>query len=171
MKLRVTIEKRSYEVDVEVLDAPADIGSAAMRVRSSPVVAPPKPPNHEHRTTPSGGPSSATPIVPPVAAPSSAAAHAADHLPPKPAWHGLSVGAPGETCSPIPGVITSVQVKVGDALKAHDPVVVLQVAHVYAAGEVPMVGTVRTPTAGTVKEVLVQKGDIVAAGQVLARVG
>ncbi|MFO0834540.1 MAG: biotin/lipoyl-containing protein [Phycisphaerales bacterium] len=184
MKLHVTIESQTYEVEVDVVDPNASLASADLRVQSAPVVAPPKapagrmlvpgmngsgngsnpPPNPQ--PTPNAQPTLVTTEAPPVLA-----RPPEPPLPPKPAWHGLGVGAPGEVCSPIPGIITNVNVKVGDAVKAYDSIVVIEIARKYVSDDRPMTGTVRALVGGTVKELLVQKGDAVEAGRVLARIG
>lgn len=176
MKLHVTIESQTYEVEVDVVDANTPLASADLRVQSAPVVAPPKAPagrvlglnGNGNAPKPAPVPNAQPTVVTTDAAP---AAPPEPPLPPKPAWHGLGVGAPGEVCSPIPGVITNINVKVGDAVKAYDPIVVLEIARKYVSDDRPLAGTVRALVGGTVKELLVQKGDVVEAGRVLARIG
>lgn len=178
MKLHVTIESQTYEVEVDVVDPKTPLGSADLRVQSAPVVAPPKAPagrtlvpglnSNGNSSKPAPIPNAQPTVVTTDDAP---AGPPEPPLPPKPAWHGLGVGAPGEVCSPIPGIITSVSVKVGDAVKAYDPIVVLEIARKYVSDDRPMAGTVRALVGGTVKELLVQRGDAVEAGRVLARIG
>lgn len=178
MKLHVTIESQTYEVEVDVVDPNTPLASADLRVQSAPVVAPPKAPparlaypglnGNGNGTKPAPVPNAQPTVVTTDAAP---AGSPQPPLPPKPAWHGLGVGAPGEVCSPIPGIITNIYVKVGDAVKAYDPIVVLEIARKYVSDDRPLAGTVRALVGGTVKELLVQKGDAVEAGRVLARIG
>ncbi|MCC6969522.1 MAG: hypothetical protein IT434_04800 [Phycisphaerales bacterium] len=177
MKLHVTIESQTYEVEVDVVDPNASLASADLRVQSAPVVAPPKAPAGRMimpGMNGNGNGSKPAPHVQPTLVTTEAApvlvGPPEPPLPPKPAWHGLGVGAPGEVCSPIPGIITNVNVKVGDAVKAYDPIVVIEIARKYVSDDRPMTGTVRALVGGTVKDLLVQKGDAVEAGRVLARI-
>lgn len=183
MKLHVTIESQTYEVEVDVVEPNASLASADLRVQSAPVVAPPKAPagrmivpgmngnGNGSKPLPNAQP---TPNVQPTLVTTEAAPELVGPpeppLPPKPAWHGLGVGAPGEVCSPIPGIITNVNVKVGDAVKAYDPIVVIQIASKYVSDDRPMTGTVRALVGGTLKELFVRKGDAVETGHVLARI-
>lgn len=174
MKLHVTIESQTYEVEVDVVDPNTPLASADLRVQSAPVVAPPKAPAGRLLVPGlNGNGNGSKPATVPNAQPTVVTTDAAPEppLPPKPAWHGLGVGAPGEVCSPIPGIITNIYVKVGDAVKAYDPIVVLEIARKYVSDDRPLAGTVRALVGGTVKELLVQKGDAVEAGRVLARIG
>ena len=178
MKLHVTIESQTYEVDVDVVDSNTPLPSADLRVQSAPVVAPPKAPAGRMLVPGLNG-NGSKPVPIPNSQPTVVTTDAAPvligppepPLPPKPAWHGLGVGAPGEVCSPIPGIITNVNVKVGDAVRAYDPIVSLEIARKYVSDDRPLAGTVRALVGGTVKELLVQKGDAVEAGRVLARIG
>ncbi|MCC6230783.1 MAG: hypothetical protein IT432_16345 [Phycisphaerales bacterium] len=180
MKLHVTIESQTYEVEVDVVDSNTPLASADLRVRSAPVVAPPKAPagrmlvpgfNGNGNGSKPAPVHNAQPTVVTTDVPPALVGPPEPPLPPKPAWHGLGVGAPGEVCSPIPGIITDVNVKVGDTVKAYDPIVVLEIARKYVSDDRPLAGTVRALVGGTVKELLVQKGDVVEAGRVLARIG
>ena len=65
-------------------------------------------------------------------------------------------------CSPLPGTITSVAVKVGDAVAAGDTVVVLEA--------MKMQNNIETETAGTVTSVMVNVGDSVMEGAVLVTI-
>ena len=171
MKLHVTVESRTYEVDVELLDASTPLPSADSRVQSAPVTAPPKPPNGRASTpiVPTIAMSGATAPSKPAPPPPPAPLRPDPPQNPRPIWNNLSVGRPGEACSPIPGIIEAIHVKIGDAVKVNDAVISLRMSSMYG-GDQPMIGSVRTLAAGTVKEVLVAKGDKVAAGQVLVRI-
>lgn len=124
MKLHVTIESQTYEVEVDVVDPNAPLASADLRVQSCPSSPRPKPPaGRMIMPGMNGNGNGSKPVPTPNVQPTLVTTEAAPALvgppepplPPKPAWHGLGVGAPGEVCSPIPGIITNVNVKVGDA--------------------------------------------------------
>lgn len=191
MKLKVTVEGKTYEVEVEAVDQ-AQLGSAALRVEGSPLGPPaPRPDGHSQRPAgpvPNSSPSptpappptpkafpSASPASPPHAATPPSPAPLPPHQPPGPwpdraPWHGLSVGAsPGECVAPMPGVIASVLVKPGDLVRANDPLIQLEASHILSPQEKPLVGTVRAVEAGAVAEVLVNRGDSVSFGQPLVR--
>lgn len=68
--------------------------------------------------------------------------------------------APGSVICPMPGMIVSVKVKAGDRVKKDDVVVVLEA--------MKMQSEIRSPHAGTVRQVLVGEGDLVKAGATLA---
>ncbi|MDX2199455.1 MAG: hypothetical protein SF069_10860 [Phycisphaerae bacterium] len=123
MRLRVALEGRSYDVEVELLPPPA---AASGESRSN------------------------------------AAAFKAP-------WHGLSTGKPGETTAPMYGLVSEVYVKVGDAIRANDPVVLLDVSAAYSSAAGSVLGTVRAASAGVVKELLVEKNQLLDIGQVIIR--
>jgi biotin carboxyl carrier protein len=66
-----------------------------------------------------------------------------------------------EVLSPLPGLVATVHVKSGDAIAAGDPVVTLQSMKM----EIP----VAAESDGTVAEVLVNEGDEIDTGAVIAR--
>jgi acetyl/propionyl-CoA carboxylase alpha subunit len=72
-----------------------------------------------------------------------------------------SGAAAGGPVSPLPGRVVSVEVEVGDAVEAGQPLVVLEAMKV--------THTVASTSAGIVTEVLVEPGDTIAAHQVLVR--
>lgn len=74
----------------------------------------------------------------------------------------VKAGEGTKICSPLPGTITSVAVKVGDAVAAGDTVVVLEA--------MKMQNTIETETAGTVTSVMVNVGDSVMEGAVLVTI-
>ena len=74
----------------------------------------------------------------------------------------VKAGEGTKVCSPLPGTITSVSVKVGDAVAAGDTVVVLEA--------MKMQNNVETETAGTVTSVMVNTGDTVMEGTVLVTI-
>ena len=74
----------------------------------------------------------------------------------------VKAGEGTKICSPLPGTITSVAVKVGDAVAAGDTVVVLEA--------MKMQNNIETETAGTVTSVMVNVGDSVMEGAVLVTI-
>lgn len=89
------------------------------------------------------------PVVPRPAAPAAAAPSAAPS--PRPA-----AGAAGATKSPLPGTVLSVNVTVGQAVKAGDVAIVLEA--------MKMENNISCGKDGVVKAVYVQKGDNVLEG-------
>ncbi|MDX2131334.1 MAG: biotin/lipoyl-binding protein [Planctomycetota bacterium] len=158
MKLRVTVDGKSYDVEVEVRDAGV-FASAASRVEGARVDASHLRANH--------APAHAPVHTSPRPAPAEPAPPAE---PARPPWHGLTVAGAGECVSPVPGVVTAVLVKPGDAVKARDPLVELEVSHLMATSDRPTVGTVRALEGGVIAEVSVRPGDPVKFGQLLVRV-
>ena len=65
--------------------------------------------------------------------------------------------------SPLPGVVLSLSVKEGDAVKKGQAVLILEA--------MKMENTIEAPCDGTVKQILVQKGDSVLEGATLAVIG
>lgn len=74
----------------------------------------------------------------------------------------VKAGEGTKICSPLPGTITSVAVKVGDAVAAGDTVVVLEA--------MKMQNNIEAETAGTVTSVMVNVGDSVMEGAVLVTI-
>ena len=95
------------------------------------------------------------PVAAPAAAPQPAAASA-----PKPA---AAAGAGKKVVAPLPGTITSVEVTVGQAVKAGDTVVVLEA--------MKMQNNIEAECDGNVTSVLVGKGDAVMEGATLVTIG
>ena len=95
--------------------------------------------------------------APAPASPAVAAPVAAASVPPIPAAGG------GEVRSPMPGVVSAVSVRVGQAVAAGDVLLVLEAMKM--DNEIP------APAAGTVREIRVARGDQVAAQQVLLVLG
>lgn len=127
MKLKIGIDSKTYEVDVEV--AEEDFGQS-----------------HTPHPPLAGGPAHVA-APPPVA---------------------LSLSAPvaptaapsGKVCrSPIVGLVTKVLVRVGQQLKEHDRLVVLEA--------MKMESNITAPLDGIVARINVKPGDAVQAGQVL----
>lgn len=74
-----------------------------------------------------------------------------------------AVATGGAMIAPIPGLITDVRAKVGDAVQAGQCVAVMEA--------MKMENQLTAPVSGHVREVLVQKGSEVTTGQVIMRIG
>lgn len=74
----------------------------------------------------------------------------------------VKAGEGTQVCSPLPGTITSIAVKVGDAVAVGDTVVVLEA--------MKMQNNIETETAGTVTSIMVNVGDAVKEGAVLVTI-
>lgn len=94
----------------------------------------------------------------PVAAPVIAAAPGA-----APAPAPVEAGSGAKVLAPLPGTVTEVCVKVGDAVAMGDTVVVLEA--------MKMQNNIEAENAGTVTSVLVSKGDTVMEGAPLITIG
>ena len=68
-----------------------------------------------------------------------------------------------EVVSPLPGLVATVHIAVGDAVASGDPVVTLQSMKM----EIP----ITAESDGTVAEILVSEGDEIDTGAVIARLG
>lgn len=71
--------------------------------------------------------------------------------------------AAGAISAPLPGTITSINVKVGDQVKAGQTVLVMEA--------MKMANNITAEADGTVKAVLVQQGDQVQSGDALIEIG
>ena len=100
----------------------------------------------------------ATDAAAPAAAP---AAPAAEVAPAAPAAAGPGAGAPVK--APLPGVVTAIPVKVGQAVKKGDTVLVLEA--------MKMENNITAEADGTVTGVCVAPGDSVMEGTVLLTIG
>jgi biotin carboxyl carrier protein len=160
MKMRITVEGKKYDVEVEMLDTalPTAAAPAAPVLKPKPEVKP-----------------EAKPETKPGAVIETKAEAKAEHKPdPKvdaKGWHQVSEGKPGEVCAPVSGTVGEVRVKIGDTIKVGDSLVVLEVSKLVSTGEQAFAGSIRSLLAGTVKDILVKKGENVKPGQVLAKVG
>ena len=74
----------------------------------------------------------------------------------------VKAGAGDKVCSPLPGTITSIPVKVGDAVAAGDTVVTLEA--------MKMQNNIEAETSGTITSVMVNVGDTVMEGTVLVTI-
>ena len=129
MKYKVTLNGRTYEVEVEA--------GKAMLLDEYEAVAP----------------------VPVAAAPAAPEAPVAAAAPVSGA-----VTAEGETvAAPMPGTILGVNVKVGDAIAAGQVLCILEA--------MKMENEIKAPKAGTVKQVLVARGQAVETGAPLVVIG
>ncbi len=61
--------------------------------------------------------------------------------------------------APMPGLIIDLKIKVGDAVNAGDPLLILEA--------MKMENVLKSPGAGTIKAIKIKKGDSVEKGQVL----
>jgi glutaconyl-CoA/methylmalonyl-CoA decarboxylase subunit gamma len=180
MKLRITVEGKVYDVEVERADAP-ELGSAASRVEGAAVGSSlPKMPARPalkpiSSTAPvvANGATASSPSRESIKPAASAQVDAPVEPPvggPRAPWHDLTIGEHGELLAPVPGIVLSVLVKVGDAVKANDPLVHIEVSKVLSPQEHPLVGTIRAIHSGTVADVLIKAGEKVGFGQALVKV-
>lgn len=95
-------------------------------------------------------------IEKPIAAPVTAAAPAAAPAP-------VEAGSGAKVLAPLPGTVTEICVKVGDAVAMGDTVVVLEA--------MKMQNNIEAENSGTVTSVLVSKGDTVMEGAPLITIG
>jgi biotin carboxyl carrier protein len=95
------------------------------------------------------------PVPPPAPEPPPAAVPAAGAPAPAP--------AAGEVRAPLPGVVTEVRCRVGQAVAAGQVLLILEA--------MKMDNEIGAPSAGTVRELRVARGDAVEPGQVLVVVG
>ena len=82
---------------------------------------------------------------------------------PEPAPAPIQAGSGAKVVAPLPGTITEIPVKVGDAVAIGDTVIVLEA--------MKMQNNIEAETSGTVTSVLVSKGDTVMEGAVLVTIG
>lgn len=176
MKMRITVDGRPYEVEVESLEVSMP-GSAASRVEGSRVTS--QPPLAQAGPRPSlpgarnGAAAARVEGLPPQAPPAQSSPvepPKPEPVPARPPWHGLSVGAPGECVAPVPGKVSRVMVKPGDTVRTGDALVEIEVTRMMNSEDVPvMVGTLRAIEAGVVTDVSARTGEQVAFGQVMVR--
>ena len=75
----------------------------------------------------------------------------------------VASGAGSKVCAPLPGVILSINVAVGDSVKAGDKVAVLEA--------MKMENDIEAEVSGTVTAIHVQKGDSVLEGTAIVSIG
>ena len=97
-------------------------------------------------------------VVAPVAAAAPAPAPAA-----RPAAPAAPAGAGAAVKAPLPGTISSINVKVGDKVNVGDTVLVLEA--------MKMQNNIEAENSGTVTSILVNKGDAVMEGATLLTIG
>ena len=139
MKYKVTLKGKTYEVGVEkgeamILDEYAAAAPAPAAV-PTPAAAPAAP-----APTPAPAPAPAAPATPAPATPA-------------PAASGTVV------TSPLPGNVLSINVNVGDAVKAGQLLVLIEA--------MKMENEIVAPTDGVVKQIVASKGAVVATGDTL----
>ena len=139
MKYKVTLKGKTYEVEVEkgeamILDEYAAAAPAPAAV-----------------PTPAAAP--AAPAPTPAPAPAPAAPAPAAPATPAPAASGTVV------TSPLPGNVLSINVNVGDAVKAGQLLVLIEA--------MKMENEIVAPTDGVVKQIVASKGAVVATGDTL----
>ena len=81
----------------------------------------------------------------------------------EPAPAPIQAGSGTKVLAPLPGTITEIPVKVGDAVAIGDTVIVLEA--------MKMQNNIEAETSGTVTSILVSKGDTVMEGAVLVTIG
>ncbi|MDM8528070.1 biotin/lipoyl-containing protein [Anaerolineales bacterium HSG24] len=133
-KLRVTINGVTYDVEVELLEDdedPTGYGYAATNIYSKPPAPPP------------------LPSAPPPGSP-----------PPPPAPPATPKTGTNVLIAPLPGMVRDIRVKVGDAVKVNDPVIILEA--------MKMETVVSAPQDGTIAEINVEVSQNVRQDEVLA---
>lgn len=75
----------------------------------------------------------------------------------------VQAGSGTKVLSPLPGTVTDIPVKVGDAVAVGDTVIVLEA--------MKMQNNIEAENAGTITSILVSKGDTVMEGAVLVTIG
>ncbi len=143
-KFNVFVDDSYYAVEVE-----AEGGAMIAAPVVTQVAAAPKP---------AAAPAAPRPVAA-TAAPRPAAAPAA----PKPAAAPAAKAGAGSVTAPMPGLIVDVTCKLGDKVKAGQPVVILEA--------MKMQNPLAAPVDGEVKAIHVKSGDSVAVGQVLVDIG
>lgn len=139
MKYKVTLKGKTYEVEVEkgeamILDEYAAAAPAPAAV-----------------PTPAAAPATPAPTLAPAPAPAAPATPAP--ATPAPAASGTVV------TSPLPGNVLSINVNVGDAVKAGQLLVLIEA--------MKMENEIVAPTDGVVKQIVASKGAVVATGDTL----
>ena len=125
MKMRITVEGKTYEVDVEIVDE-----QAAASVSTAPPAAPSAPP-------PETAAAPAQAVSPEPAAP-------AQTVSPEPATpSGIEVE------SPIAGVVLSIQAKPGDTFNQSETLLVLEAMKMESNIVAPSAGTIKAVHVGT----------------------
>ena len=151
-KYQYKVQGVDYEVDIEEVEG----NIAKVNVNGIPFEVELQQPINAAKHPSMVKPKVAAPAVAPAAAPK--AAPAAQPAPSaQPAANGTSLKAP------LPGTITTVNVKVGDQVSAGDTVVVLEA--------MKMQNNIEAENSGTVTAINVSPGDSVMEGAVLLTIG
>lgn len=148
------IGNNPYTVDIESVEdgiAKVSVNGVAYEVAIEDDGAAPAP-----AAAAAAAPAAASAPAPASGAASGAAAHSAPAAAP-------AAGAGKKVTSPLPGVILSVNVAVGDAVKAGDKVAVLEA--------MKMENDIEAEFDGTVTAIHVQKGDSVLEGAAIVSLG
>ena len=130
MKYKITLQGKTYEVEVE--------RGEAMLLDEYDALAP----------VPAAAPAPAVPAAAPAAAPAAV---------PVPAAGPVAAGT--KVDSPLPGNILDIKVSVGQAVKAGDVLVIIEA--------MKMENEVAAPCDGVVKQIVTNKGAVVATGDTL----
>jgi biotin carboxyl carrier protein len=164
MKLRITVEGRIYDVEVEHIDQaqPLTGRPAAPAAPTAPAPAP-----APQTRSPESAPRLSTSVTP-QPGPSAGVDHPVDatqappSLPP-------AVPGPHDVSIHLAARIQDVHVKVGDAVRVGDAILDLEVT-MANHGKLPFAGTMHTRFAGVITDVLVRPGDTVGPNQPLVRI-
>ena len=105
----------------------------------------------------------AAPKVKPIKPAAAAAPAAAPAGSPAPAAPKKASGTGAAITAPLPGTITSIEVKEGDAVKAGQTIIVMEA--------MKMANNITAECDGTVKAILVQQGAQVQSGDALIEIG
>lgn len=143
-KFNIFVDDNYYAVEVE-----SEGGAMIAAPVVTQVAAAPKP--------------AAAPAAPRQAAAPAAPRPAAAPAAPKPAAAPAAKAGAGSVTAPMPGLIVDVTCKLGDKVKAGQPVVILEA--------MKMQNPLPAPVDGEVKSIHVKSGDSVAVGQVLVDIG
>ncbi len=166
-RFRVTIGGVTYNVDVEELTPAAGTGFSPAAPGPAGIAAAAGPSSAASAAVPAAPPVMAAPpaAVAPAPAPAPASAAASAPAPAaQPAASGGAAPAEGKAvCAPLPGMIVSVPVQVGQQVREGDVVAVLEA--------MKMENDITSPYAGTVKQVLVSKGTSVSMNDPLVVIG
>ena len=151
-KYQYKVQGVDYEVDIEEVEG----NIAKVNVNGIPFEVELQQPINAAKHPSMVKPKVAAPVVAPAAAPQAAPA-----AQPAPSAQPAANGTPLK--APLPGTITTVNVKVGDQVSAGDTVVVLEA--------MKMQNNIEAENSGTVTAINVSPGDSVMEGAVLLTIG
>ena len=149
---KFNINSKPYTVEINSVEggkALVNVNGVAyeVEIESAPDVAP------AATAAPTAVPSAPVAPATPTAAPAASAVASAP----------AASGAGSKVCAPLPGVILSINVAVGDSVKAGDKVAVLEA--------MKMENDIEAEVSGTVTAIHVQKGDSVLEGTAIVSIG